>query len=151
MMAGFEVIVRPVVFPNIRPAPPRVLAPEDDPEQGIAVISGAGGRLINLPHTWSVSVSRQGPHRETKRQVDLERVYQVDDKGNINKQNFVDVERMKKLRADTKEDTSHSGMARGMMKIEFSDPPPRANVETLETHVTRMPPGSQYIYRPGDD
>ncbi len=37
-MAGLEVVVRPVVFPNIRPAPARALAPEDNPDQGIAVL-----------------------------------------------------------------------------------------------------------------
>ena len=42
MTAGFEVIVRPVILPNIRPASPRVLVPEDDPSSGVAVLSGSG-------------------------------------------------------------------------------------------------------------
>jgi len=141
-MAGFEVIVRPVVFPNIRPAPPRVLAPEDDPTQGIAVISGSGGKLIDLPHNWSVSVSRQKPHQEAVRQYDEERVYQVDEQGNINKQNYVDVERLKKVRLNKEG---------GPYKVLYADPPPRANVKTQQTNLTRLPPGAQYIYRPGDD
>ena len=33
-MAGFEVVVRPVVFPNIRPAPARSLPPRGRSRQG---------------------------------------------------------------------------------------------------------------------
>jgi hypothetical protein len=127
-MAGFEVVVRPVVFPNIRPAPPRVLAPEDDPTQGIAVISGSGGKLIDLPRSWSVSVSYQKPHQEAVRQFDKERVFQKDEKGNINKQNYIDVERLKRVRLDADE---------GPIKMLYADPPKVDNVETLETDVTR--------------
>jgi hypothetical protein len=130
-MAGFEVVVRPVVFPNIRPASPRVLPPEDDPEQGIAVIGGSGGRSIDLAHSWSFSLSRQRPHHETKRQFDKERVYQVDEDGKINKENFVEVERMKKIRLDNEDESEEP------IKMEFEDPPPADNIETLETDVTR--------------
>ena len=127
-MAGFEVIVRPVVFPNIRPAPPRVLPPEDDPTQGMAVISGSGGKLIDLPRTWSVSVSRQRPQQETVRQFDKERTHQVDDKGKINKNNYIDCERLKRIRIDAED---------GPYKVLYADPPKADNIETLETDVTR--------------
>jgi hypothetical protein len=126
-MAGFEVIVRPAVFPNIRPAPPRVLPPEQDPEQGIAVISGSGGKLIDLPHTWSVSVARQ-ESKETVRVFDKERVHQVDSAGNINSSNYVEVERLKRIRLDT------DG---GPIKMVYADPPERPNVTTIEPDVTR--------------
>jgi hypothetical protein len=39
-MAGFETVVRPAVFPDIRPAPARSLPPADDPEKGMCVITG---------------------------------------------------------------------------------------------------------------
>jgi hypothetical protein len=133
-MAGFEVIVRPVVLPNIRPAPPRVLPSEDDPEQGIAVIGGSGGGLIDLPHTWSVSVSRQRPQVESKRQFDKERVYQVEkDKKTINFDNFVDLERLRMLRLETEE---------GPVKMIFADPPKPEpnNIEVLEADVVRKNP-----------
>ena len=41
---GFEVVVRPVVFPNIRPAVPRVAGAAGRSEQGLCVITGGGGK-----------------------------------------------------------------------------------------------------------
>lgn len=127
-MAGFEVVVRPMVLPNIRPASPRVLPPPDDPEKGIAVIGGSGGRLIDLPYTWSVSFSSSAPATEERRQFNKERIYQVDEKGNINKDNYVDVERLSRVRLATSD---------GPQKFLFADPPPADNVEILERDVTR--------------
>ena len=72
-MAGFEVIVRPVVFPNIRPAPTRSLPPADDPEQGQAVFSGGSGQVIALTHSFSASGSRPGG-TETERTYDTVRI-----------------------------------------------------------------------------
>lgn len=72
-MAGFEVIVRPAVFPNIRPAPTRSLPPADDPEQGQAVLSGGSGQVIALTHSFSASGSRPGG-TETQRTYDVVRV-----------------------------------------------------------------------------
>lgn len=130
-MAGFEVIVRPVVFPNIRPAPPRVLPPEQDPEQGIAVIGGSGGKLIDLPHSWSVSVSSQDS-KETVRVFDKERVHQVTETAGgasiMHQDNYVEVERLKRIRFDSGD---------GAIKMKFADPPTIDNVKTIETDVTR--------------
>lgn len=98
---AFEVIVRPVVFPNIRPAPPRVLPPEDKPDQGMAVIKGSSVTSIGASRNWSVSISRDKPHKEKARQFDEQRVYQVDEKGKVNKANYVDLENLKRLRVDT--------------------------------------------------
>ena len=39
-MAGLEVVVRPIVFPDIRPRFRPALPAEDDPTKGFAVISG---------------------------------------------------------------------------------------------------------------
>jgi hypothetical protein len=57
-MAGFEVVVRPAVFPNIRPVPTRSLAPEDNSESGFATFSGSSGQVIALTHSFSASGSR---------------------------------------------------------------------------------------------
>jgi hypothetical protein len=128
-MAGFEVIVRPAVFPNIRPAPPRVLAPaSDDPTQGIAVISGSGGKVIDLRHTWSVSVSRQKPQHEQARQFDVERVYKKDENDEVDKQVWIDFERLRKVRLKDLDSA---------LKMIYADPPPADNVEIIRKDVTR--------------
>lgn len=92
-MSGLEVVVRPVILPNIRPAAPRMLAPEDNPEQGIATLSGAGGRLIDLPYQFQRSTQRQLPQYEQERTYDVDKVYQKNDDGTINKENSVKVQR----------------------------------------------------------
>jgi hypothetical protein len=98
-MAGLEVVVRPVVFTNIRPQAPRVLAPEDDPTQGFCEISGGGGQSIDLPYSWSFNMSRSMQQVEQARASDKARVYQEEDDGKggkrINKENFVDLNVMK--------------------------------------------------------
>jgi hypothetical protein len=90
-MAGFEVVVRPAVFPDIRPAPAQSQAPASDPTKDIAVIHGSSGQHIDLPFSWSISTSSSRP-KETRRRVDTARVYQMDDNGNVNKDNFIDVD-----------------------------------------------------------
>ena len=95
-MAGLEVVVRPVVFPNIRPAPAQSLPPADDPEKGFAVIRGNGGKQVDLTNSYSASVS-SGSLREAKRRVDVARVYQKTDDGKVNKDNFVDIEVANKI------------------------------------------------------
>jgi hypothetical protein len=94
---AFEVVVRPVIFPNIRPAkvqqPPN---PPDDPNADQCVITGSSGKSIDLPYSWSVSMS-QSKRVETKRRVDVARVYQKEDDGTVNKDNFVDVEVANKI------------------------------------------------------
>jgi len=127
-MAGFEVVVRPMVLPNIRPPSARVVPPQDSPEQGGAVIGGSGGGLIDLPYSWNFSFSSQAAVQEVKRQFNKERVYQMDDQGNINKRNFVDLERLSRIRVET------SG---GPQKILFAEPPIVENVEVLDRDVTR--------------
>lgn len=128
----FEVVVRPVVFPDIRPPAPGRLAPADDPAKGIATLSGAGGRLIDLPHSWSSSVHRANPHREQERTYDKARIYQRRDDGTINKANFVDVEQMKKLKT-----IDRSG---NNLDFEFAPYPTPDNVEVLERDLTRTNP-----------
>ena len=95
-MAGFETIVRPVVFPNIRPAPARSLAPADDPEKGFATIKGNPAKSLTLSSSYNMSVS-SNRMTETERTVDVGRVYQMDDDGTVNTDNYVDIEVAKKL------------------------------------------------------
>jgi hypothetical protein len=133
-MAGFEVVVRPAVLPNIRPPAARVLLPPDDPDKGKFEFGGGGGNFIGTSFTFSVSLSAQMPQEETRRVFDTERVYQKDKKGNINKNNFVDVERLKKVRIEGGKDDEE------IFKIIYADPPPVDNVEKLETDVFREAP-----------
>jgi hypothetical protein len=90
-MANFEVVVRPVVFPNMRPAPARSLPPEDDPTSGWVVIRSNPGKQIDLPYNWSYSMSKSRG-TETERRVDVVRVYQKEDDETVNESNFVDIE-----------------------------------------------------------
>jgi len=90
-MAGLEVVVRPVVFPNIRPAPARSLPPADDPTKGFCEITGGGSFPVQLSFSQSVSTSKSKPV-ETERRVDEARIYQENDDGTVNKDNYVDVE-----------------------------------------------------------
>ena len=90
-MAGFETIVRPVVFPNIRPAPARSLPPADDPEKGFAIIKGNPAKEVDLNYSYSMSASSRSSN-ETERRVDVARIYQEEDDGTINRDNYVDIE-----------------------------------------------------------
>jgi len=99
-MPAFEYIVRPVVIPNIRPAPAqKIVAPSvastADPEKGFAIIHGNPAKQLDLTQTTSVSISRSNGV-EVQRRVDKVRVYQVTDDG-VNKDNYVDIEVANKL------------------------------------------------------
>jgi hypothetical protein len=89
-MAGLENVVRPHVFPSIRPTSTRTAAPVDKAGQGGTTITGSGGRIINLPYSYSISMNQSRP-TESKRRVDVARVYQMDDDGTVNKDTFVDI------------------------------------------------------------
>jgi hypothetical protein len=89
-MAGFEIIVRPVVFPDIRPAPAQPVPPADDPDQGFATIHGNGGHQFTTSSSYSASAS-SNTHSEIERREDEARVYQKKDDGKINKNNFIDI------------------------------------------------------------
>jgi hypothetical protein len=90
-MAGFEVVVRPVVFPDIRPAPARSLPPQDDPEKGFAVIKGNGAKSLTTSESFSMSMSKSRSV-ETERRVDEVRVYQMGDDGAVNQDTFIDID-----------------------------------------------------------
>lgn len=90
-MAGFEVVVRPVVFPDIRPRARQSLPPQDDPEKGFAVIKGNPAKVVGFTNTWSMSSSKSKP-TETSRRVDDVRVYKKDDDGTVDKNTYVDLQ-----------------------------------------------------------
>lgn len=97
-MAGLEVVVRPVVMPNIRPQPAQTLPPADDPTKGFCVIRGNPATEVNLTTSWSSSTSKSH-NVETERRVDTARVYQEEDDGTVNKDNFVDIEVANRIRS----------------------------------------------------
>jgi hypothetical protein len=89
-MASFEIVVRPAVFPDIRPAPAQPVPPADDPEKGFATIHGNGGHQWSTSSSYNASAS-SSTHSEIERREDEMRVYQKSEDGKINKKNFVDV------------------------------------------------------------
>ena len=96
-MAKLENIVRPVVFPNIRP-PARVRSalPEGEEAEGEFVIRGGSGGFIDLPFSWSVNTARS-KRTETKRRVDEVRVHKMDEEGNVNEDVWIDLHLTNKL------------------------------------------------------
>jgi len=95
---SFETVVRPFVIRTLRPpAPSQLLVPEDDPSQGFAVLSGAGMEKINSTYNEQSSWSKSR-NVETQRTVDRVRIYQKEEDGTVNKENFVDVEEAKEIR-----------------------------------------------------
>jgi hypothetical protein len=142
---GFEVVVRPVVFPDIRPAPAQPQPPAtDDPKKGIATIHGSNGKFLDLAYSWSVSSSQSNPN-ETQRRVDVVRVYQQEGDGggssvargvaapragNINRDNFVDIEVANKIWMDDGSVSSRYGYSR----VQEDD-----NIEILERNKIKRP------------
>lgn len=103
-MAGFEAIVRPVVFPNIRPTPKQSVRPNeaatDDPEKGFCVIRGTSGKIVQLSQSYSSSTSQERP-TEIERRSDEVRVYQKKDDGSVNRENFVDIDVANRIKMRT--------------------------------------------------
>ena len=132
MAESFEILVRPYVTPAIRPGPPPSIVPKDDPAFGKAVIGGSSGQIIKLTLSEQSSWSRSHAV-ETKRQVDRERVYQKKPptpehpEGEIEKENYVDVERIKKLEMQ--------GPNGELLKYDYALPSKSDNIELLEGNV----------------
>ena len=76
-MPSLEIIIRPSVPQNIRPAEIPTPAQVEDEQEQRAEISGRAGQVINLSHsrTQSFSKSRE---RETRRTFDVVRVHRAD-------------------------------------------------------------------------
>jgi hypothetical protein len=93
---GFETVVRPAVFPNIRPAPARALPIEDAPDKGLAVITGGSNSLVDLPHSeshsWSTSRSI-----EVRRIFDKVRIYYTRPDGTVDKSKYWEFEVLRRI------------------------------------------------------
>jgi hypothetical protein len=118
-MAGFELVVRPAIFPDIRPAPAQPVPPADDPTKGFATIKGNGAKTVGLSYSYSSSIS-SSQRSEVERRVDEARIYQKNDKGKINKKNFVDIEAVNrvKMKGPPSQNTNNNpsrGFAQGPM------------------------------------
>jgi len=138
---GFETIVRPAVFPSIRPAPAQPVAPPDEPGKGVAVFSGGGGKLVALPYTSSMSFSRTKQHQhEVERTVDVKRVYQKEKDGTINKQNWLEMEIARKLK------TADPNSVYTWTTYETKENPD--NVEDIEKNKTIKYEGATYCQDP---
>ena len=87
---GFETIVRPAVFPNIRPAPARLSLPGDAPDKGVATLGGSGGGVIDLP--WSESFSMSRGHHETKRTFEKVRMPYTNPDGTLDWSHYIEFE-----------------------------------------------------------
>ena len=132
---SFETVVRPFISTPIwPPASAQPVRLEDTPEQGVAVLRGLGGSLIDMSYSETQSWSKSHVV-ETQRLVDVERIYQKEEQPDgterINEENYVDVERVKKIW--TQEGNGEITPTR------FADPPAndpkRDNVEVLERDV----------------
>jgi len=119
MAKGLEGVVRPVIFPDIRPRPRPALPPQDDPTKGFAVIQGNPAGSTSNSYSFSVNASYTRP-MEKERRVDEVRVYQKGGggsgeasafaasarapavsaraaSGGINRDNFVDIQVANKI------------------------------------------------------
>jgi len=125
---GFETVVRPVVFPNIRPAAPRALRIEDAPDKGIAVINGGSNSVVDLPFSFSSNWSK---HRmvEVKRVYDKVRVYYVLPDGTMDKSRYWEFEVLRSIQY-----LENGTTAIGARFAPFQD---LANVEVIDTGLTR--------------
>lgn len=127
-MAGFEVVVRPVVLPNIRPQRAQPVVPQDDEDRGVVRFGGSSGQLIDLSLSDRSSYSRSRA-KETKRRFDEARIYKKDDAGNVDRDTFVDVEVMNKVWLDNGDGTE--------ITRRYANVQERDNIEILRRNVTR--------------
>lgn len=74
-MAVLEVVVRPRVFPDIRPGDAEP-ARNDNPGFGRGIIGGGGGQVIDLQYSYRASTQKQHQSEEY-RVFDIIRVYRV--------------------------------------------------------------------------
>ena len=87
---SFEVVVRPAVFPNIRPSPAQPSLPGDAPDKGVATMAGSSGKLLTLP--WSESVSMSDQKQEQKRTYEKVRVPYTNPDGTLDWTHYTEYE-----------------------------------------------------------
>ena len=99
-MAGLEVVVRPVVFPNIRASAGALATARGRSRKRICVITA--GKLHRCSsRSVRRSASSKSKEVETERRYDEVRVYQMDDAGTVDRDNFVDLEVANRIRMRT--------------------------------------------------
>jgi len=128
-MAGLEVVVRPVIFPNIRPTARQSLPPQDDPTKGFAVIRGNPASSGQISESQSGSASTSSP-KEEERTVDKVRVFQKDDTGEVNRDNYVDLEVPTNIKMNV-------GPARGRENWRFQAPEASETQEVKQRSIRR--------------
>lgn len=90
-MAGFEVVVRPAVLPDIRPPPARSLPIADAPDKGVAVINGIGNGIVDLTYSFSSSWSKNRLVEE-RRIFSKVRVYASNADGSLDYDTYIEYE-----------------------------------------------------------
>ena len=128
-MAGFETIVRPVVFPNIRPAAPRALPIADAPDKGLATISGGGASsVISLPHSESHSWSRSRMV-EVKRTFSKVRMYYTRPDGTVDYSKYWEFEVLTAI--------EYLENGKTNSRVEFAKPLSADNIDVISEGNTR--------------
>ena len=140
---NFETFVRPFVFRPFRPpAPALPVLPEDKPDQGVVVLRGLS-ELIDLTYSETSSWSKS-KNQEKQRTVDRQRIYQKQEDGTINKENFVDVDTMKKV------EMMDNGTGEPSIWV-YAEPRQSDNVYTLQPDVVYVQPDVQFRdIKPGE-
>ena len=125
---GFETVVRPVVFPNIRPAAARALRIEDAPDKGIAVNTGGSNSVVDLSHNYSASWSKSRMV-EVKRTYDKARVYYTNPDGTLDKSRYWEFEVLRSIQYLENGTTAIGAQFAPFQELE--------NVEIIDKGLTR--------------
>jgi len=125
---GFETVVRPVVFPSIRPPPARALRIEDAPDKGLAVITGGSNSVVDLPYTESTSWSASRLV-EVRRRFDKARIYYTRPDGTLDKSKYWEFEVLRSV-----EYLENGTTAFGM---QFAPMKEGKNIEIFDRNLTR--------------
>lgn len=139
-MPGIEVVVRPSVFPDIRPQAKETAA-SADPNAGRTVLTGMDGLVLDLNLTLNQSMTKQIA-REEKRIFDIARIYKTtpSETGgppNIDKGTYIDVEMPHAIRL--KKTDKGPNIDRYYRKPKAEDYP-NGNVEIREEDIERRNP-----------
>jgi hypothetical protein len=125
---GFEIVVRPAVFPNIRPPAARALPITDAPDKGLAVITGGSNSVVDLPYSESQSWSKNRMV-EVKRTYDKARIFYTRPDGTLDKSQYWEFEVLRSI-----EYLKNGTTAFGQQFAPFQE---AENVEVFEHNLTR--------------
>lgn len=142
---GLTGVIRPEVFPDIRPKVSITAFPQQEPEKdesaGRFESTGSDGKVIDLNYTFSITYSRRSG-REEKREYTIARVFRVrEDSGGratgVDRGTFVDVEMPTKIKLRE----GQKGPTRlDVYRQPRADDYPNGNVEIRETQLVRQNP-----------